>query len=312
MVSICGNEVWNGIDEVDANNIINKLKAHCLDHANKLETEDLTKASSYSTLKRNFNLLKTISRSLRKHFKLNDVFAYADKPIQPKSMTKLKDAKKERTTVGNVDDVLYLAEQSYLKGIHNRPEHLKKFWHEQFALTVAVYCQTGVRRGEFLALEWSDLKLVKTDTGEYGEITINKSFTVNTGELHQAKSKDSHRKVIINEKLYKRLMAYKEMQVESDLMFPNTVGKYDKRNRFGRALRSGNRIVHGDKKSLWITIHGLRHYFATQFLNDATGTLSDLSILLGHSEEATTQKIYIDSRKIPQTRLQDIADRIGA
>tara|TARA_B100000131_G_scaffold177558_1_gene171344 strand:- start:454 stop:1836 length:1383 start_codon:yes stop_codon:yes gene_type:complete len=311
IIKLFGDKNWS---KLNAENCMVELRQHCADNANNLETEDLRLASSYGTFKRSFNLLKAISRYLNKFYQVKDVFAdvlLKDFPA-PKIISDYNEIKDARTDAVNVDDVLYYTEQSYLKGIHNRPEHLRNLWLEQLLITIEMFKRTGMRKGELLAITWDDLQLVEKGNRKFATLSINKSFNRNTRILSKPKTAKGVRTVPLSFDFYERLMAYKEIQIESELMFPNSVGKYDTRDRFGKALRAGNKLVHGSNKSKYLTVHGIRHFYATKFLNENQGSLDDLSVLLGHTDPATTIKNYVDNRNIPTDRLADIADRIGA
>tara|TARA_Y100001938_G_scaffold138880_1_gene204985 strand:+ start:2005 stop:3387 length:1383 start_codon:yes stop_codon:yes gene_type:complete len=311
IVILFGDKNWS---KLNAENCMVELRQYCADNAKELETEDLKLAASYGTFRRSFNLLKAISRYLNKFYQVKDVFAdvlLKDFPA-PKQISEYEDNKDARTEAVNVDDVLYYTEQSYLKGIHNRPDYLKNLWHEQLLITIEMFKKTGMRKGELLALTWEDLNLVEKGNRKFATLSINKSYNRNTCVLSKPKTAKGVRLVPLSFDLYERLMAYKKIQVESDLMFPNSLGKYDTRDRFGKALRAGNKMVHGANKSKYLTVHGIRHFYATKFLNENQGSLDDLSVLLGHTDPATTIKNYVDNRNIPTDRLADIADKISA
>jgi len=310
-VRLFGDKSWSTLNAQDC---MVQLREDGVEQANDLETHELRLASSYGTFKRAFNMIKAISRYLAKFYGVKDVFAdviLKDFPA-PKTISEYKDSKNARTMPTNVDDVLYFAEQSYLKGIANRDDDTKKLWHEQLLLQIELFKRTGLRKGELIALTWDDLKLVEKGNKKFGTISVNKQFSRNTQTVSKPKTTKAIRIIPISFELYERIIAYKEIQIESELIFPNSVGKHDVRDRFGRALRSGNKEVHGDNKSKWLTVHGIRHFFATKFLNENHGSLDDLSVLLGHTDPRTTIQNYVDNRDIPADRLADIADRVGA
>jgi integrase len=311
LVALFGNLTWATLN---AENCVVELRKYCAENANDKETEELKLASSFGTFKGSFKLLKHISRYLNKFYQVKDVFAdvkLSDYPA-PKQLSEYQDIKNARTEETNVDDVLYFTEQSYLKGINNRPADIKDLWHQQLLVTIEMFKKTGVRKGELLALTWDDLKLVENGNRKFATLSISKSFSRNTQILSKPKTAKGVRIIPLTFDFYERLMAYKEIQVETDLMFPNSLGKYDTRDRFGKALRAGNKEVHGDNKSKYLTVHGIRHYYATKFLKENQGSLDDLSVLLGHTDTTTTIRNYVDNRDIPADRLADIADRVGA
>lgn len=162
---------------------------------------------------------------------------------------------------------------------------------------------TGARKGELLALTWDDIDFEK------GVMTINKSRTGTRAEVTQLvtkpKTKGSNREIPLANEVLDALIQEKEKQDECSRL----MGKcYPKNNYVIRTvngtpysnLSAINRVVNRLIKKAGLphcTIHGFRHTVAS-ILDDNGVSLQDISILLGHENVSTTEKIYIHrSRK---------------
>jgi integrase len=157
---------------------------------------------------------------------------------------------------------------------------------------------TGMRRGELLALKWTDI--------DYGNkrITIDESNSI-TG-LGDTKSSKVHYVPLSNkaiEYLKKQttmlkkesnpITINKDLSIKGDLkgteylVFPTEKGKMIKPNTYYHTL-----CHYAKKAGIKATPHCLRHTFV--FMSRNTLSLKEIQSILGHDESTTTLDIYGD------------------
>lgn len=172
-------------------------------------------------------------------------------------------------------------------------EIVKRSIDAPFGLFAILCLYSGLRRGEALALQYSDIDR-KTKT-----IAVNKAvaFEGNNPVLKSTKTAAGERTVILLDVLAEILPNGK------GLIFDNGSGgllsKMQYRKRWQWYLGA---------TGLSITAHQLRHGYAT-ILFEAGIADKDAQELLGHSSIAVTRDIYTHVR---QSRRQETADRLNA
>ena len=170
------------------------------------------------------------------------------------------------------------------------------------------FAVTGARHGEGLALMWSDVDLTR------GEITIRRNWsgTYRNGEpvFFTPKSKHSIRKIRIPDELVLVLKKWKLQCPPSkyDLVFPKSDGRPQDRKTIWRVLDGAIRAVNENspdgEKLRHLTVHSLRHSFASIHLMNGT-PITEVSAMLGHSNVNITLAVY--SHFIPQMRTDSAA-----
>ena len=153
-------------------------------------------------------------------------------------------------------------------------------YYELFLLELG----TGMRRGELLALKWSDLNF-KT-----GELQITRQVNVVHGEsiISEPKTKSSIRTIILPPSLRKILSEYKKT-VEFEWIFPSPID--DTKPRNPSAVRKRMQIILERAGCKKVRFHDLRHTFSTMALENGMD-IKTLSATLGHISSETTIDIY--------------------
>lgn len=154
-------------------------------------------------------------------------------------------------------------------------------YYELFLLELS----TGMRRGEILGLQWTDLD-VKT-----GELKIERQISRIKGKLIAVppKTKQSIRTIILPTALVDVLLKYKET-IESKWIFPSPVKECDE-PRDPQSLYHRTQLILERSGCKKIRFHDLRHTFATMSLENGMD-VKTLSAMIGHNSSATTLDIY--------------------
>ena len=149
-----------------------------------------------------------------------------------------------------------------------------------FALPDAA--QAGLRRGEALALEYSDIDRAA------GVIHITKSveFIGNTPQIKAPKTAAGYRDTVLLD-----ILADAIPLEESGLLFPGTDGKLMTKTQYRKRWARYCAAIGQD-----LTAHQLRHGFAT-ILFEAGVQDKDAQELLGHSSIVVTKDIYTHIRQ---------------
>lgn len=147
---------------------------------------------------------------------------------------------------------------------------------------------TGMRKGEALALTWSDIDL------KNGLVTINKTISRSI-DNHQIistpKTRNAYRTLSLNSSTIDRLKKYRKSLVviprAKDLIFTNQKGQI-------MSVMTPNHWLEaliGETDLPTITVHGLRHTFASiQVANNIN--VKALQMQMGHSDIKITLNIY--------------------
>jgi integrase len=147
---------------------------------------------------------------------------------------------------------------------------------------------TGARFGELVALVWDDFDPTA------GTVTITKSLEEKSGRLRikEPKTPSSRRRLVISVGSVQALQAQREWAHPTPLrpiLFPNSVGRYFRRNVFRRSV--WHPLLVGAGLPCSIRFHDLRHTMASQLLH-AGEPIQAVAARLGHSGSHLLLKTY--------------------
>lgn len=165
------------------------------------------------------------------------------------------------------------------------------------ALTILFLCYTGMRSGEATALRWRNVNMNERYI-EIDEQVVSVKNRDESAENHYitltTKTKNKKKRIIpLADRAYEILKMVKKRfpggKVD-DLVFSKT-GKPISNSNLNRTLRM---MLKRAKLPENVTIHSLRHSFASILLNEDEQNLYAVSDMLGHSSTDITYKVYID------------------
>ena len=185
------------------------------------------------------------------------------------------------------------------------PEKIGRYLQEaeKYGVLPMFYLElsSGLRRGELLALQWSDLNVKERI------LTVNKQVTRMEGELDvtEPKTKNSVRKVALSQQAVDLLVQEHEQHPDNPILFPSPrTGGYwspDAVSRINRKLLKNAGIEEH------VRFHDLRHTFATMAISSGVD-VKTLSSMLGHYSAGFTLDTYTH---ITSDMQRGAAEKIG-
>lgn len=167
---------------------------------------------------------------------------------------------------------------------------------------------TGLRIGEAIALEWTDIDY------DNQTITINKNVVeVKSQETdkyilqkqNSTKTDNSTRIIPASNNAMECIKNLKKINGDKEFVFASQTGKYVSPSNLSRMFRGIQKALNYEHI---LGLHSLRHTFATLMLNNGID-VKIVSELLGHSNVSVTYNIYIhtiQSQKIKAINMIDI------
>ena len=174
---------------------------------------------------------------------------------------------------------------------------------EEYGLLPMFYLEltTGLRRGELLALLWTDLNIKEKC------LTVSKSVSRGKGELRvtEPKTKNSVRTVYIDDEAIRLLVENRKNHPFSPYLFPSTVtgGMYGP----DCVARIHKKLLKRAGIEEHVRFHDLRRTFATMALQNGVDPKT-VSGMLGHYSAEFTLDVYTNITKEMQ---KDAAKKIG-
>lgn len=181
--------------------------------------------------------------------------------------------------------------------------------HNQRLYTLCLIIATyGLRSGEGLGLRYEDIELFDGQNDEWGYIHINQQVATLKGKpiISTPKTQSSIRDLPITKEVHDALISYIEScDTRTGLLFHT---KSERPISYRNFHRDFNIVINkcGLKQ---ITPHALRHMAATN-LRDIGVDIKTAQVILGHSDPATTMRIYqhsnMDNKKSALNKLSDL------
>lgn len=199
----------------------------------------------------------------------------------------------------NVEETKYILELL-------KKENLK----HQLAINLLLF--TGIRRGELIGLTWDNIDW------ENQEIKIDKNTIYVNKKVYtkEPKTETSKRVININSDLVLLLKKYK---AEQDIKRLQLGSLWENNNRI--FTQWNGKIMHPDSISQWwinfqkrnhleniVSLHKLRHTFATLLLSNNDTDIKTVSELLGHANLGTTN-IYVHALEKSKHEATDALQR---
>lgn len=189
---------------------------------------------------------------------------------------------------------------------------------EQFRVFINLALFSGLRKGELLALEWSDIDF------DNDVITVSKSVGYSKGEqfVKTPKTKNSYRKVTIPHFLTLRIKAMKTERLRYRL----SIGDYWQGGEWLFVQENGSLMNYSSPYQAFhdsiirynechteqlpvIPLHGLRHTSATLLIAN-NQDIRSVSARLGHAETSTTLNIYTHFLESTDKKSADILENV--
>ncbi len=175
----------------------------------------------------------------------------------------------------------YFEKEELLEFLKYVEKDLPFMWYAYFRLIA----YSGIRRGESLALKWSDIDLKKKTMSIHKNLSTDKKGKTKLKDTKNHKNRTIQLDDLTLQILRKHKLNQKPYKL--DLVFPNTSGNYMALTKPAKKI---NKITKNHKLKK-VTLHGLRHTHCS-LLFAAGADLKQVQIRMGHRDIKTTLNIY--------------------
>ena len=199
-------------------------------------------------------------------------------------------------TVEQSQNLLKVAEKANIQGADENDGTV--YLRRSYYVAVYLAVTTGMREGEIFGLKWVDV-----DFGR-GYLIVSHNLITTRGNglvIDTAKTKTSHRKILLTSKTIEILKKWKIWQKqygekwggiyanEHDLVVSNSYGSPVSVTNFSKRYFKKMLVTAGISKD--VTFHSIRHAHATYLLKSGVN-VKVVSERLGHSSTSVTMDIY--------------------
>ena len=278
----------------------------------------------YECIYRNYIKGSEIANIPLYKFKLNNLQAYYNrlsdngkspsiiKTINEKLKSSMIDAEKNGYIEKNYCQLVNLPKEKMKEkkievfSVDQQNEFLEIIKGHEFEILFLLALGTGLRRGELLALRWSDIdfenKTINVDSNIQQAYIFEDEETKRLEKIEQEpKTINSFRTVPIPSKVLDKLQEHKQKQEQYKLAFQERYIDNDFVicDKYGKALdvKRPTRMFYSIQKKMsipedeQIKFHGLRKTYATRLFEKEVPPKT-VQMLLGHSEISITLDIY--------------------
>lgn len=278
----------------------------------------------YECIYRNYIKGSEIANIPLYKFKLNNLQAYYNrlsdngkspsiiKTINEKLKSSMIDAEKNGYIEKNYCQLVNLPKEKIKEkkievfSVDQQNEFLEIIKGHEFEILFLLALGTGLRRGELLALRWSDIdfenKTINVDSNIQQAYIFEDEETKRLEKIEQEpKTINSFRTVPIPSKVLDKLQEHKQKQEQYKLAFQERYIDNDFVicDKYGKALdvKRPTRMFYSIQKKMGIPedekikFHGLRKTYATRLFEKEVPPKT-VQMLLGHSEISITLDIY--------------------
>jgi len=253
---------------------------------------------------RTINIQLYYNKLIERSGKTPDTIRFINKVIK----CSLNKAKKENYIIQNYCENVTLPkllskQEVEIFTIEEQKRFIDSLQNNRYSVLFILVLATGLRMGEVLALEWSDIDFESCELKvrlSLKRVTIQGNIEGNKTEVivQPPKTKCSIRSIPIPSNVINKLKLHKNRQTlerikagmtyeNNEIVFPNEIGKYtDERNLSRNYSKILKDIGIPHKK-----FHSLRHSFATRLFENGESAKT-VQVLMGHSSIKITLDTY--------------------